>query len=222
MLDEEVYAQVKSVSDFIQTVPNEGAPATERTEAWVIYDDDNFYLSCRCWDSAPPEEWTANELRRDTNQLRQNDMFGALLDTFHDRRNGFNFYTNPLGARADQVVSNEGNPNADWNPVWFVRTGRFDGGWTVEMAIPFKSIRYRLGHGSGVGPADAARDPPQERVDAPDPRARRHRRRHQHLPRLGRSHAGRPRPAAGEQERRAQALWHLASSPPTNCARRSW
>ena len=56
---------------------------------------------------------------------------GALLDTFHDRRNGFNFYTNPLGARADQVVTNEGNPNADWNPVWFVRTGRFDGGWTV-------------------------------------------------------------------------------------------
>ena len=145
VLDEEVYTQVKSMSDFIQTVPNEGAPATERTEAWVTYDDNNFYLSCRCWDSAPPEEWTANELRRDTNQLRQNDMFGALLDTFHDRRNGFNFYTNPLGARADQVVTNEGNPNADWNPVWFVRTGRFDGGWTVEMAIPFKSIRYVSG-----------------------------------------------------------------------------
>jgi len=145
VLDEPVYAEVKSISDFIQTVPNEGAPATERTEAWITYDDNNFYLSCRCWDSAPPEEWTANELRRDTAQLRQNDMFGALLDTFHDRRNGFNFYTNPLGARADQVVTNEGNPNADWNPVWFVRTGRFDGGWTVEMAIPFKSIRYVSG-----------------------------------------------------------------------------
>ena len=145
VLDEPVYSEVKSMSDFIQTVPNEGAPATERTEAWVTYDDNNFYLSCRCWDSAPPEEWTANELRRDTNQLRQNDMFGALLDTFHDRRNGFNFYTNPLGARADQVVTNEGNPNADWNPVWFVRTGRFEGGWTVEMAIPFKSIRYVSG-----------------------------------------------------------------------------
>ncbi|MCC7242164.1 MAG: hypothetical protein IT180_09590, partial [Acidobacteria bacterium] len=75
----------------------------------------------------------------------QNDLFGVLLDTFHDRRNGFNFYTNPLGARADQVVTNEGNPNADWNPVWFVRTGRFDGGWTVEMAIPFKSLRYVSG-----------------------------------------------------------------------------
>ncbi len=145
LLDEPVYAEVKSISDFIQTVPNEGEPATEKTEAWITYDENNFYLSCRCWDSASADEWTANELRRDTSQLRQNDMFGALLDTFHDRRNGFNFYTNPLGARADQVVTNEGNPNADWNPVWFVRTGRFDGGWTVEMAIPFKSIRYVSG-----------------------------------------------------------------------------
>ncbi len=145
VLDEPVYTETLPVSDFVQTVPNEGEPATEKTEAWITYDDTNFYLSCRCWDQAPPEAWTANEYRRDTAQLRQNDMFGALLDTFHDRRNGFNFYTNPLGARADQVISNEGNPNADWNPVWFVRTGRFEGGWTVEMAIPFRSIRYVSG-----------------------------------------------------------------------------
>ncbi|MEZ5288250.1 MAG: DUF5916 domain-containing protein [Vicinamibacterales bacterium] len=144
-LDEPLYREVAPVSDFIQTVPNEGEPSTERTEAWISYDDNNFYLSCRCWDSAPPEAWTANEMRRDTSQLRQNDIFGALLDTFHDRRNGFHFYANPLGARADQVVTNEGNPNSDWNPVWFVRTGRFEGGWTMEMAIPFKSIRYVSG-----------------------------------------------------------------------------
>ncbi|MDH4065430.1 MAG: carbohydrate binding family 9 domain-containing protein, partial [Acidobacteriota bacterium] len=144
-LDEPLYRQVAPLGDFIQTVPNEGEPSTERTEAWISYDANNFYLSCRCWDSAPPEAWTANEMRRDTNQLRQNDVFGALLDTFHDRRNGFHFYANPLGARADQVITNEGNPNSDWNPVWFVRTGRFEGGWTVEMAIPFKSLRYVSG-----------------------------------------------------------------------------
>ena len=145
-------------------------------------------------------------------------MFGALLDTFHDRRNGFNFYTNPLGARADQVVTNEGNPNADWNPVWFVRTGRFEGGWTVEMAIPVPLDPLRLGCGSGVGPADPSLDPPQERVDAPDLRAGRHRRRDQHLPRLGRGDAGRPRPAAGGEERRAEALRHLQADHATGCA----
>lgn len=143
-LDEALYRE-QAVDGFIQTVPNEGAPSTERTEAWVAYDDRNLYVSCRCWDSEPPERWVANELRRDTNQLRQNDMFGMLLDTYHDKRNGFNFYTNPLGAMADQVLTDEGNPNADWNPVWYVRTGRFEGGWTVEMAIPFRSIRYHSG-----------------------------------------------------------------------------
>ena len=102
-----------------------------------------MYVSARVWDSAPESQWVANEMRRDTSQLRQNDTFTAFFDTFYDRRNGFNFYTNPLGARADQQFTNEGNPNSVWNPVWDVRTGRFGGGWTVEMEIPFKTLRYR-------------------------------------------------------------------------------
>ncbi len=150
-LDENVYHTVPGVSDFLQQVPREGAPATERTESWVMFDRDTLYIAARCWDTAPPERWVANELRRDTNQLRQNDTFGVILDTFYDRRNGFLFYTNPLGARADQAVTDEGNLNVDWNPVWDVRTGRFEGGWTVEMAIPFKSLRYRSGSGQVWG-----------------------------------------------------------------------
>ena len=143
VLDEAVYETVPAITDFIQQVPDIGAPATERTEAWVLFDETNVYVSARVWDSAPESQWVANEMRRDTSQLRQNDTFTAFFDTFYDRRNGFNFYTNPLGARADQQFTNEGNPNADWNPVWDVRTGRFDGGWTVEMEIPFKTLRYR-------------------------------------------------------------------------------
>ena len=126
-------------------LPVEGAPATEKTEAWIMFDDTNVYVSGRIWDSAPESEWVANEMRRDTNQLRENDTFTVFFDTFYDRRNGYNFYTNPLGARADQQFTNEGNSNGDWNPVWDVRTGRFDGGWTAEMEIPFKSLRYRSG-----------------------------------------------------------------------------
>ena len=150
VLDEDVY-QTPPISGFLQSVPLAGETATERTDAWVFYDDENFYLVCRCWDSAPPEDWIANEMRRDTNQLRQNDTFGALVDTFHDRRNGYNLYTNPLAARAEHTVTDEGNPSMDWNPVWSVRTGRFDGGWTAEMAIPFKSLRYLSGEGQTWG-----------------------------------------------------------------------
>ena len=141
-LDEEVYLTVPPVTDFIQQVPVEGAPATEKTEVWIMFDQRNLYVSGRVWDSAPSSEWVANELRRDS-QLMENDNFGVVFDTFYDHRNGFFFYTTPLGALADQQIANQGNPNLDWNPVWDVRTGRFEGGWTVEMEIPFKSLRYR-------------------------------------------------------------------------------
>ena len=144
-LDEPLYRTTLSISGFIQSVPNEGVAATERTEAWIAFDDNNIYVSGRVWESAPESEWVANEMRRDSNQLRRNDTFGVMFDTYYDRRNGVGFYTNPLGARAEFAMTNEGNPNPDWNPVWDVRTGRFDGGWTVEMRIPFKSLRYRPG-----------------------------------------------------------------------------
>ncbi len=144
-LDESIYETIPAITGFIQQAPDEGAPATEKTEAWITFDESNLYVAGRIWDSAPEGQWVANELRRDTRQLRQNDTFAVVLDTFYDRRNGVSFYTNPLGAIADFALTNEGNPNSDWNPVWDVRTGRFDGGWTVEMEIPFRSLRYRPG-----------------------------------------------------------------------------
>ncbi|HUE87025.1 MAG TPA: DUF5916 domain-containing protein [Vicinamibacterales bacterium] len=144
-LDEAVYQQHAPFGGFIQVAPVYGAESTERTDVWVTYDDNTIYVSARLWDSAPPERWISNELRRDTNQLRNNDHIGVMFDTFYDRRSGFMFYTNPLGALADYSVIDEGGPNTDWNPVWESRTGTFDGGWTVEMAIPFKTLRYRSG-----------------------------------------------------------------------------
>jgi hypothetical protein len=143
-LDEPAYETTEAVGDFLQQEPDEGKPATERTEAWVFFDDRNIYVSARCWDSHP-ERMVANEMRRDTNQLRQNDTFAVLFDTFHDRRNGFLFYANPIGGFADSQITDENPPNVDWNTIWDVKTGRFPGGWTIEMAIPFKSLRYGPG-----------------------------------------------------------------------------
>jgi hypothetical protein len=145
VLDEEVYAREAPFGGLIQVAPDYGSPSTQRSDIWITYDDKSMYLTCRCWDSAPPDEWVVNELRRDTGGLRNNEHIGVLFDTFYDRRSGFAFYTNPLGARADYSIVDEGGPNTDWNPVWTSKTGRFQGGWTVEMAIPFKSLRYRAG-----------------------------------------------------------------------------
>jgi hypothetical protein len=145
-LDEEVYTTHAPFGGFIQVAPQYGAESTEKTDVWISYDQDNIYVSARLWDSASPDRWISNELRRDTNQLRQNDHIGVMFDTYYDRRSGFLFYTNPLGALADYSVIDEGGSNTDWNPVWESRTGTFDGGWTVEMAIPFKTLRYRSGN----------------------------------------------------------------------------
>ena len=144
-LREAVYERIPPVSGFVQQLPIEGAPATERTEVWVFYDDENVYVTARCWDSAPESQWIANEMQRDGFQLINNDWFSVGFDTFYDRRNGMAFLVNPIGGFFDYEISDEGSPNNDWNPVWDLRTGRFEGGWTVEMQVPFKSLRFQPG-----------------------------------------------------------------------------
>lgn len=146
-LDEGFYDKYPGFEGMLQASPLYLQPSTEETEIWVSFDENNIYVSARCWDGAPPDEWIANELRRDTNQMRNNDHFGVGFDTFYDRRSGYMFYANPIGGFADYSVVDEGAPNTDWNPVWQAKTGRFDGGWTIEMAFPFKSLRYTSGAG---------------------------------------------------------------------------
>ena len=150
-LDEAIYREELPISGFMQVLPGDGDPATEKTEAWVTFDENNIYVGARMWDSAPESEWVANELRRDIQQLSNNDNFGVAFDTFYDRRNGVFFYINPVGGHSEFQYTNEGNPNRDWNPIWEVRTGRFEGGWTLEMQVPFKSLRYRSGRGQVWG-----------------------------------------------------------------------
>jgi hypothetical protein len=141
-LEESVYQIVPAVSGFIQQEPREGEPATEKTEVWLFFDRSNVYVSARCWDSQP-DRMVANEMRRDNRNIFNNENFGVIFDTFYDRRNGFLFYTNPLGALFDGQVTDESSLNSDWNTVWHVETGRWADGWTVEMKIPFKSLRFK-------------------------------------------------------------------------------
>ena len=145
VLDEAVYETVPPIDGFIQVEPITGELATEQTEVWVLFDDANVYIAVRAWNSAPESSWVVNEMRRDSLNINQNESFGFIFDTFYDRRNGVVFGINPLGGRTDGELGNETAYNADWNPVWSVRPGRFNGGWTVEAAIPFKSLRYRPG-----------------------------------------------------------------------------
>ena len=142
LLQEPVYSDVPAVTDFIQQEPSEGAPATDQTEVWVTFDDETLYVSARCW-SEEPDRIVANEMKRDGYGMFGNDTFSVLLDTFYDRRSAFAFVTNPVGGLFDALIANERLSNMDWNTIWDVATTRFEQGWIVEMAIPFKSLRYR-------------------------------------------------------------------------------
>ncbi|MSO55791.1 MAG: hypothetical protein EXQ55_02555 [Acidobacteria bacterium] len=124
-LDESYYRDIPSIGGFIQQDPAEGQPATERTEAWIFFDDTNIYVSARCWDSHPERE-IANEMRRDGNNVFQNENFTVIFDTFNDKRNGVFFQTNSLGALRDVAVTDETTQNMDWNAVWDVKTQRTD------------------------------------------------------------------------------------------------
>ena len=144
-LDEPFYERVPAMSDFTQIEPDEGELATERTEVWLAFDRENIYISFRCFDSQM-DRLVANEMRRDSNNVwNGNDLVGFVFDTFHDRRNGVLFTVTPIGGRQDGQVTNERQWNADWNPIWDVKVGRFERGWTVEAAVPFKSLRYQPG-----------------------------------------------------------------------------
>ena len=143
-LDEALYSTITPVSDFIQLEPRPGAPATERTEVWVAFDDDNVYVGVRASETHP-ERMVANEMRRDAAGVYQNENFAVAFDTFYDRRNSVNFQFNPVGGRMDGQNTNEGQYNGDWNPVWAFAVRKVEGGWTGEAAVPFKSLRYRPG-----------------------------------------------------------------------------
>lgn len=140
-LTEAVYRDRPPIDEFVQQEPREGQPATERTAVWLFFDDLYLYVAANCLDSRA-EMMVANEMRRDSENLAQNDNFAVLLDTFHDRRNGFLFYTTPVGGLFDGYVTDERQVNGEWNTVWDARTTRSETGWTVEMAIPFRSLRY--------------------------------------------------------------------------------
>src|SRR5262245_55748722 len=143
-LDETIYEETAALDGFIQNDPQEGAPASEKTEAWVFFDDRHIYIVARCWESRP-DQIIANEMRRDNTTILQNDQFAWGLDTFYDRRNMLIFEVSAAGARIDGQVTNERQMNIDWNPIWDVKVARFEGGYVVEAAIPFRSLRYQPG-----------------------------------------------------------------------------
>ena len=147
-LSDPVWQQAEVIDQLIQQEPDFGAPPTEKTEVRLLYDSEALYISAYCYDS-DPSGVVRNILRfRDDQVWTKDDVIRFGLDTFHDHRRAYIFSINPLGTKQDTQVDNDGW-NSSWDEVWDVRTRLQDDGWSLELRIPFRILRFPPG-GGGV------------------------------------------------------------------------
>ncbi len=140
-LNEPAWQRADIAADFYQNFPYDTAFARIRTEVKVTYDDKNFYIGATCFDTA---YFVVQSLKRDF-ALNQSDFFGAHVDPFNDQTNGFTFAVNPLGVQVEGLITGGGGgfgDNFDWDNKWFSKVQAKNDRWIVEMAIPFKTLRY--------------------------------------------------------------------------------
>ncbi len=141
VLDEPAWQTAKVDGEFFQQDQREGEMATQQTEVWVLYDRDFLYVAAICHDS-DTKKIVTNDISRDF-ATQNEDYFAVVLDTFNDDRNGYYLATTAVGGQKDSQISNEGRANnVNWDGVWYVESRPHSGGYTVEMAIPFKTLRF--------------------------------------------------------------------------------
>ena len=142
-LDEPEWDQAGVVDRFVQQEPQSGEPSSERTELRLLYDAENLYLGVYCFDSSGPAGVVVSNLSRDF-PPRENDQFTFVFDPFMDKRNAYTFSINPGGAKRDGQVFGDGETrNYDWDTAWYVESRITEEGWQAEIAIPFRSLRFR-------------------------------------------------------------------------------
>jgi len=161
-LTDPAWLEATPVTGFVQRELHEGAPVTERTEVRIVTDGQALYVGAWLYDS-DPAGIVAGEQVRD-GDISKSDYFGILLDTYHDRQNGFVFTTTPAGIEYDAQVVNEGEGggiqlpgqpramagslggfNLNWDGTWTVATSVDSGGWYAEFRIPFTTLRHGAG-----------------------------------------------------------------------------
>lgn len=139
-LDEPAWDEAVPITEFRQEEPVEGGEPSEFTEVRVLYDSENLYIGAELHDSDP--QGIIGWARQRNAGLGSDDQFRLLLDTFADGRTGFLFETNPAGVMRDGILVPSSRPNRSWDGIWEVRSRIHEGGWTVEMRIPFSTLNF--------------------------------------------------------------------------------
>jgi len=144
-LDDPLWLQATSISNFLQREPYEGQPPTERTEVRILYDKHEVFFGITCFDSNS-KGIVATELRRDVSQ-ELDDYFEIIIDSSHDRRNAYVFQVNPLGTQRDALITEEqaaenGDGDPGWDGVWTSEARITKEGWTATVGIPFSTLNF--------------------------------------------------------------------------------
>jgi hypothetical protein len=139
LLDDPAWASGLRFDGFKTFKPDYGKEASQRTESFIAYDEENFYFAFRCLDSEPAKVKAAVSKR---DNIFQDDVVFIILDTFNDRQSGLSFILNPLGIQGDGMVNVQGNLELSFDAVWYSAGKIDDRGWTVEARVPLKSVRF--------------------------------------------------------------------------------
>ncbi|MCH6579700.1 MAG: carbohydrate binding family 9 domain-containing protein, partial [Nitrospinae bacterium] len=131
VLDDAVWADAAVIENLRQVVPIEDADPTQPTEIRVLFDENAMYFGIRCYDS-DPQAIIATQLRRD-GSLDADDRIELVIDPFFDRRNGFFFAVNPVGAKVDGLVVENTQLLRNWDGIWYAKATRDDQGWVAEI-----------------------------------------------------------------------------------------
>ena len=146
-IDDDAWKTAAVFKDFYQTQPGYNTEPSKPTEAYVMYDEHNFYIAFKCWDDR--DKIQASVAKRDS--LGNDDNVRVWLDTYDDRRRAYVLWFNPLGIQQDGIYT-EGQ-GGDFSPdiVMESKGAIHDWGWSVEVKIPFRSLRYTAGKGKQWG-----------------------------------------------------------------------
>ncbi|MGE5348049.1 MAG: DUF5916 domain-containing protein [Actinomycetota bacterium] len=140
-IEDEAWLNGEWQGDFTQFEPHNGAPASQRTEFKILFDDNNIYVAFKAYDTNP-DSIVRRISRRDNGD---GDFVGVGFDSYHDLQTGFAFMTNAAGVKNDFIWSQDGRTEDDtWDPIWFAGARIYDWGWAAEMRIPLTQLRFRI------------------------------------------------------------------------------
>ena len=138
LVDEPIWDIVEWQGNFTQYSPYENEKPSQETKFKILYDDNNFYVAIRAYDT----ELGKIEKRLTRKDNFEGDWVAVCIDSYNDNRTGFNFYLTAAGVKADVLNTNDGDTDNSWDPVWYGKVSTDDEGWVAEFRIPFTQLRF--------------------------------------------------------------------------------